>query len=566
MSIGRITQRLRNEFQRKNDFDIGRFGVSRFQLRTRLARISAAVVMLLALSVNGLRAAEKVAVVSLRASDQLFSDVTYLMKATGTDALAQLFLPQVQQYFKGVDGKRPIGMVLQMDGSQMVPLVFIPVTDLQTVLGNLKEHLGTAEDVGNGVFELQGPQPLYVKEQAGWAYVGQAAQHLSDLPANPDQLLDGLDARYTIGVRAYLDKVPAPYKQMLVDRLREGVEANNASSEEDKQAAMEQIQRMVDESETLTVVLQVSSRDREMYFEGGLKPVAGTKFAGDMDQIRDMKTNYAGFVVPGAAVSGNLASVVPADKMPQTLSQIDQFEQKTLEQIARDAKLDDATRAGAKQLVATFFKIVRGTVKTGQIDSCTSVILQPQTISIVSASHVASGTEVEDAVKQLVKLSESDPRIAFKDVKLNAAEHNGVRFHSMSVPVPEDPKARMVLGDAVAITVGAGKESAYLAVGPGGVEQLRKLIDASAKAGAAEVQPFSGQISVLPILEFAKSIEPNPLLASLIQMLEDHRELDQVRVGYGVNNDGMTYRFTIEEGVLKLIGQAVPLMGMRMGG
>ena len=51
--------------------------------------------------------AANIAVVSVRESDKLFSDIEYLLDATGMGTVAQFFLPSVKNYFQGIDGSKP---------------------------------------------------------------------------------------------------------------------------------------------------------------------------------------------------------------------------------------------------------------------------------------------------------------------------------------------------------------------------------------------------------------------------------------------------------------------------
>ena len=133
------------------------------------------------------QAAEPVAVVSVRATDALLSDVEYLFEATGTAGIGQFLLPQAKQFLQGIDGQKPIGLVLSIDNGQPKPLGFLPVTNLKTVLTQLQPQLGLPEDEGNGVLKLQGTRPIFVKEQDGWAFIGESAEALQDLPADPRQ-------------------------------------------------------------------------------------------------------------------------------------------------------------------------------------------------------------------------------------------------------------------------------------------------------------------------------------------------------------------------------------------
>ncbi len=389
-----------------------------------------------------LLAAEKVAVFSLKPTEQLLTDVEYLLKASGLQGLGQMVLPQIQSYFQGIDEKQPIGIVVTVDQMEFTPVGFLPVTNLDAFLQQLRGQIGEPIDAGDGVLELQGPQALFVKEKAGWAYFGQTKQSLTQLPDNPAKLLEGLEKQYDIGVRAYIKNIPDPYKQMAIGQLRQGLErglanSDQSGSQEMADAQIAQLTQLIEETDSLTFGWQIDPAQRRTYLDVSVAPRPDTEMAKQLDSARDPKTNYGGFLVPDAAIQVNMASLLSADQIKEVSLNLDRFEQSTLKQIEDDGDLDNRTRAAATQLVQTFFKIAQSTINTGKFDSCTSVILKPKAITLISAGHVASGTEVETAVKQLVAMAQNESEFSFSSVKLNADQHAGVRFHTLLCQFPK---------------------------------------------------------------------------------------------------------------------------------
>ena len=62
---------------------------------------------------------------------------------------------------------RPIAIVVQSDGDEIKPLGILPVKDLDQFLAGLAQQLGEPQDAGDGILELAGPAPMFVKEQNG---------------------------------------------------------------------------------------------------------------------------------------------------------------------------------------------------------------------------------------------------------------------------------------------------------------------------------------------------------------------------------------------------------------
>ena len=516
-------------------------------------------------AVAPLKAAEPLAVVSLKPTDELQADIEYLLEATGTSQLGQFVLPQVTAFLQGIDGKRPIGLIVSVEESEFIPLGFVPVTDLKGFLSQLQEQVGEPIDAGDGIMEFQGPQSVFVKEQGGWAFVAESVESLESLPAQPAQLLGGLHNEYDIGIRAYVRNIPEQFKQMAIGQISAGLDQGLAGQDDPNarrlaEAQVAQLRQMIQETDVVTLGWRIDEDGKQTYLDFSLTAVEGTKLSGQMESAAAATTSFPGFMVPDAAISGNFAGVIPADQIDQSVAALDSVEKSALTEIENDDDLpSDEARNAAKQLVSTFFGVARSTIKSGKIDSVTSIILKPKAMTLVSAAHVASGEEVESAVKQLVELAETEPDISFSKVQFNAEQHAGVDFHVLSLPIPDEEYVSQVLGDQLDIVIGTGETSAYVALGTDGLTHLKRMVDASSNSQSAKVDPFNVTIALTPILEFADSIESNPIVSGLAQSLAVSGGKDHVRVRTTAIENGVTYRFLIEEGVLRLVGQGVQM-------
>jgi hypothetical protein len=168
--------------------------------------------------------------------------------------------------------------------------------------------------------------------------------------------------------------------------------------------------------------------------------------------------------------------------------------------------------------------------------------------------RVADGAKVEMLLKKFVELAKDEP--GFAGVKLDADEHEGVRFHTLSVDLPAGDDAEKVFGDRLDVVVGIGTTSAYLAVGKDGLAQLKTAIDQSAASGGTLVSPFEMKVSIGQILRFASSVQDDPALAAMAQALAASKGNDHLLIGVKGSDLGVVYRFELQEGVLRAIGQA----------
>lgn len=526
-------------------------------------RVFASVCLAVSMLAASPASAQTLAVVSVEPTDEIVSDVRYLMRATGTEAFSQMVLPPLQAFFQGIDGKQRIGVVLSLDESkELQTLGFVPVTDLDTVLQQLSGQLGEPQALGDGVLELQGPQPLFVKEQNGWAFLAQSVDGLQKLPQNPAQLLEGIDKEYLLGVRLNISNLPPAYREMLSTQLREFLTQQMSGQENVEttiETQMKEVDQLLEEADTMTLGLNVDAKGRAIHFDASLNAQPGTKMAKQIAGLKDTKTRFGGFLVEGAAVRGNFAGDLLPEEMDDLLVGINQGKAEIFKEIEGNDGLDDVTQAKAKELVETLMKVATGVVKSGRMDAAMSVVLKPEAMTLVAASSVADGAELEAAVKQMVELARAQEEVSLKSVKFNAGEHAGVRFHTIELTVPEDEYVKRIFGDSLQVVVGAAKDAGYVAIGNNGMQYLKQMIDASRQSESTSVLPMEFVVAMQPILDFAKSIEPNPIVETLAEMLANKGGKDHFRISVSGAGEGVLYRLTLEEGVLSLIGQGAVL-------
>ena len=510
-------------------------------------------------------AAEPVAVVSINNLDALKRDLEFLFDVTGTKMFSQFVMPQVENYVQGLDQKRPIGVVLYVDGMEFKPMGFLPVDDLDTFLTQIQDQVGEAADAGGGVLELQGPQQIFIKEKGGWAFVGPSVESLDDVPANPMKLLAGLQDKYDIAVRGYVQNVPAAYREMAMQKMSEAMQEGLEQVEDEDAAAMAKVQmaelkKLSEQADEITWGWNTDSKARQTFMDFSFTAKPGTEIATNFAAMKGLKSKYSGFVVPGAAVSGNVSSVIPENQIDQNIAMLANFEKSVVKEIEQDDDIDDEKiRSGAKKLITGVFDILRDTIRTGKMDSAMSVVLKDGSMTLGMGSHVADGKKVEGLVKDLVELAKNEPDINFKKLKLNSEKHGDVQFHEIGIEIPDDEYIGEVFGGTLEICLGTSQDDMYLAIGSDPASNLKKMITNSKTAST--VAPAEFTVKLAPILKFAEAMEGDANIGQIAEMLEENGQ-DHIRLKANVIDNGVSYRFLIEEGVLQALGQVV---GMRMG-
>jgi hypothetical protein len=186
--------------------------------------------------------------------------------------------------------------------------------------------------------------------------------------------------------------------------------------------------------------------------------------------------------------------------------------------------------------------------------------LSPTSATIVAGMHLKDPTKIESALKKLEPVAKKSPD--FTGIKWNAAEHAGVKFHTLSLPIPEKEKhPRDLFGENLDVAIGIGSDAVYVAVGRDNLNAINKAIDASAAGKGKAVPPFELSISLKPIVDMAVTHadkSPNPeAIKALAEMLKNQAQgQDHLRLQVQTIANGQKYHLEAEEGILRAIGTA----------
>jgi len=514
-------------------------------------------------------------VVSIASIDLLLGDIGYLTKAAGSPEVGGLVKMMSSSFIGGIDTKKPSGIYVNVVGEVPTAIAFVAVKNFDQIVNAIELQFGELADIGGGVRRLSlGNRKIFIKHEGNWAFISDSAANLNGLPEDPTKMLGGLNEEYNIGIRIGVQSVPEPLRKMALDQIMIGFEtamaaqANNAADKELQEnlgrQSIENLDQFMKEADEVTIGWGVNKEDGKTYLDFSLTALQGTKLAEQVAASTSAKSNFTGFLLPEAAATLHFASSITGQEKKQMLEMLKVLRTSASEELDKDDDIpNDQMRKLAKEVIDSLVDVLDATVDTGTVNGGAAVVLNPESVQFVAGGFVADGNVVEKELRKLVQLAkEADTGAELQDVKFNASKHKNVNLHTFSVPIPEDEQdARRLLGDRLNVVVGTGPQSAYVAFGKNCMELLKKVIDASAEETTA--LPMSITISVGKILEFASTLEADPVVLAMAESLKDSAGKDNISFTAKAIDRGIRYRFEIGEAVLGLIGQGVRLQANR---
>ncbi|MCH7727910.1 MAG: hypothetical protein IH991_15750 [Planctomycetes bacterium] len=514
------------------------------------------------------RAPKRHAVVFAVASlDEQFADLLYLAQVAAVPEAA-LFVPFLKAEFaKGIDMTKPIGAYMHPTEKKPHEFVwFIPVTNFDGLL-NVFGQGRQKEDVGNGVFKIS---PVVVdgqfaKVERGYAFFSNNIKRLAALPMAPAAELGGLDKTYNFAAQFNMQKLSVKDKTEFVESLTEGFgdavnlldNIHRGADDLVKQfgtGILGTATRLIHETDLILLGLAVDSERKRVYLDFDVTGTKGSQLTRQLERLREAKSKFAGFIFDDALLNFNFIETIPkadVELYKTTLAAIRaQLSKGLLNNVNNDQ------RAAVEELLKTVFASLDKTAEGGKFDAGGAVVLSPKNrLTAVVGVSVQDTAGLEDALKKAVlglfRANEDRPAL-----KLNSATHRNIRFHTLTIPLPNDDLTQKLFGKQTDLVVGFGNEAVYLAIGEAGLTTLKRAIDQSAGLVNKVVPAVRVQVSVGSLLKLTAMMNNLPELEKLVdgEIAGGHR--DKVSLTTKSIPRGMTARIQVDEGVIRIIGRA----------
>jgi hypothetical protein len=473
----------------------------------------------------------------------------------------------------GLDKARPWGVAVFAgeDGKNRTQ-GFIPVTDLKklvSVLPPLPRAGAQLTPDADGVYEIAGENgTVYMAQKGKWALLADNRDGLKPLSDDPAALLSGLSKKYLLAVRADVKNVPAAARNQLLAQVKAvldlAMQRNPDESDEEfalrtriAKGNMQQLGTVCKELDSLALGLSIDPHTRAINLDLEITALPGTNTAKQLAGAANATTSFAGFLLPGAALTAISASTHTAADVAETKEMLTALRAHAVKVIEGKEDLGKEQQDLLKQWIGDVMDVVNKTLDTKKSDGGMAVLLDGQP-TLVAGAAVADGAKLEKAIKRLL----GDPKLAAL-IKLDTDKHEGVEFHVAKLPV-SDPEAAALLGKQVEIVVGCSNDAVYLGAGKDSLKVLKRVIDGSKKTPDKAVPALQIALGGAPIARYiaqaAADTEVKEMAGKLARALAKAEGKDHITLTSGNVPNGVKLRLSVEEGVTKaVVGAASPM-------
>ncbi|MGB7206754.1 MAG: hypothetical protein WBD37_14885, partial [Anderseniella sp.] len=444
---------------------------------------------------KSLRAQEPVAIISIAPLDRFNQDISYVLEAANFGSLAPVYSMYGDFYTKGIDKSKPIGIQVTLNGQVPSPIICIPVTSTEDLLGAIAGLGIESDDLGDGMVEILPPNgpTIFGKTMNGWLYLAQSEDELSGaLPEDPVAMLGKLPDTYTLAVRLSVQALPEDMKTMVGEQMRigfaNGMAEQPGQTDEEKAKAAEmgeaqiaQIEQLLTELDQVFLGWSIDASKQLTFFDVGAQFLEGSKLAAQADLAANTTTDYKSLVLPNSAVSFRFASEIPESDRPLAIQNF----RNSMEQGAAAADKQDLPPE-LKELLTGLLDglgaIAEKTINEGKFDGAGSLSLADSTPRLLIGGRVADGAALAAEFK---KLAAGLPPEAANDITFDFdyETYNGMNLHRITTKVKiADPAAKQMFGDQIELIIGTSDKGFMVSMDPSGDAAVKSAVDAMANS------------------------------------------------------------------------------------
>ena len=439
----------------------------------------------------------------------------------------------------GLDVRRPLGVFVTTQGTDLGIHAVVPVKDIEKLLASLQGVTGPVENDG-GVRRITIPsgQELEIKEKDGWAVIGQRGQAFD--VADPAAVLGPLVGDYTLAVETHPADMPESIRALLAAGIQQMAGAAAAQGRKVDARALQTALEGLGDVETLSLAMALDTNENTVFLEN---KVIGRN--GPSAPASSMPLSVA----TAATHDGGLHAVRAHAVQPLTMAQARQLL----------AILDGAMPQG-DEVSRAVSVVVRGIVEAmaeaGGLDAALTVDTSSTgNLPVITAgAHIADGPKLERQVKELLGSSRVPREVK---AKFDAGTVGKANLHVVSIDVSATPAAG-VLGPTVELTLAVTPDYAFLLHGGDVKGRLEKLLATNGSANSAvadeEVPGAAISVALDRILAYAASMglpQAEAAAKQAASLTGTDADSGSVSVSAKPVDGGVVTRVTAGPGVLK---------------
>ncbi len=402
-------------------------------LKSRLAGLFAGLLLAVTLFPLAATAAEPEPIITLSVSsyDKLMEAGKVLAKLVDQSDAFEM----IQSNFgalAGVDGSKPIGVVLYATDDEFLPVAFVPVGDLEKLSGQfpiIDAYLGQLKSTGKGKYSIPlGAENLILEQKKNWLVLYPEAYPKLAVD-DPSKLLNGLDKKYLSSLQVNFENVPKETVLNLLLSLEMLASMYNPDVAEQFVTIKEAVELVLDEGKTLFEGINIDPKTGDISLHAAFEAKPGGSLAKMIQYQKDGQTAFPGFFRADQAVGGVGIGFISDDQKEAQAEMVKTYFEGALEGVENDLEGDELELV--KGILESLEQVVVATIESGKTDFAATWKTSGE---IFFAGHIAKGELLGDVLQKTAKgIADANPDLK-NLLKLEYSSFEGYKFSTLTLP------------------------------------------------------------------------------------------------------------------------------------
>jgi hypothetical protein len=517
---------------------------------------------------------------------RLQTGIDYFAGLGGALPVAEFIHQMVAEPFwgevpKALDVQRPWILTSRVadDRRSLSLSLYVPVTELNSLLAQVELPFGEAMSTGGGTWYLPGCSMPYVRGlENGWAVFSTSPQRRDTAVPQPESLAELFPNNCSAGLRVNVANIPLQVRRLALQEVKQFLEiglssaaANAAASPSIADAmAMNQtlanmqlsmFEDLASGTESVKVTWGVSPRQRHGELRFRLTAVPETRLARQMMAAQAIN-RFGGFRNPQALFSASMARRTTAEEQTATGQTMDNYEQLLLQEYDVFCALQGVVGAEYEAGYGLFrcvLEVFREALTAPEFSLGMTTVHQPQAsvlaIGFAGVDATSQQKTLQSAVEQLMDAYQApvtrEPTI----------RRGGFNFISMTVPTQQiSPPLWPLIGDRLQIVTAAKDELLLVGIGTEPETLLSEIagrLESSEVAASSQVEVKLQVRQLGTMLMSLDPVQAGPMLqraVSLTTVFEQAQEVSYSMTSTGRSTEAVV---RIDEGAMAFLSAMI---------
>lgn len=465
----------------------------------------------------------------------------------------------------GLSARRAIGLILQSNGDDVLPMVFLPVKNAAALKTLMGQFFPKSEDAGDSILRYSaedGSGTMFLRIGSSWAYLCPTIDQLKGFVPDPLSMLRTADMKHDFTAALSVADLPSRFRASMKSHLQESAldsavrmpgetESQFVSRLSASRAVNGFSSGFVNDGRRVTLGVDFPSETSDLIVDLEVVGRSRTAFSRDLSTILGRPSRFSG-MLEGETVLAVAMSfpMVPAvrDNVLSAISVISDSIQREHQKIIQDQSDGRGDAQKSWRALSELTDSIQEKLGSAVLD--TAMTLRegpPGRYTMVVALGLPDAKDLSAWIDENWSVYKES---GFLRKLAKPSSYRGLRVFSGWPAISSEGVLASVFGEDPMLSIGVGKDLVYLVLGANAPRALREARDA-VSGGGISPKPLDVRMDLGLLLELFSGLDRSRLAKFISRQLGDNTRL---RASMRAVSGGVGIRMEFGPGFVPFLG------------